>query len=421
MNNNERKLILSNVIDLVRTTHYKTLMKCCLEKQVLFEVMCEIIEQDGSDEHDKHTKLLEKITHRGPTAFKSLLEICKEENFCEAYKILTSNELPITSYKNSFVSISESKSKLRSNNNEQPTPLRSETEPEVLGCCLPRKSSDGLKLMPYTKVTNFHINGLEVKRAPQFGTHPKISVYNMKSKCRGIFFLVNIIRFTNQKDRSGANADHDNLVTLFRELGYTIYYYEDLTKEKCFNLLNELIHTKEMKEVNSFVLCILTHGDSIEGRTVMEFTDGSIAFTEDIIHLFSNTNCESLVHKPKVFFFPFCRGKISDKEKQLGKAVETDGKNSQYINNVPTSSDILICYGTVPGFQTHRDTETGSWYITELCKVFAEHSCDCHIDDLLKLVGANTLLIRDNGRLQVASIENRGFNKLLFFNPKISE
>lgn len=311
-------------------------------------------QHDGSDEQDKHSKLLDKITHRGPTAFKSLLEICKEENFCEAYKILTSNDLPISSYKNSFVSISEARSKLRSNSNEQPastTPIKSETEPEVLGCCFPKKPTDGFKLMPYTKVTNFHIHGLEVKRAPQFGTHPKISVYNMKSKSRGIFFLVNIIRFTNQKDRSGAYADHDNLVTLFRELGYTIYYYEDLTKESCFNLLNDLIHSKEMKDVNSFVLCILTHGDSIEGRTVMEFTDGSIAFTEDIIHLFSNTNCESLVHKPKVFFFPFCRGKISDKEKQLGKAVETDGKNSQYINNVPTSSDILICYGTVPGMK----------------------------------------------------------------------
>lgn len=44
MNNNERKLILSNVIDLVRYTDYKTLMKCCLEKKVLFDVMCEIIE-----------------------------------------------------------------------------------------------------------------------------------------------------------------------------------------------------------------------------------------------------------------------------------------------------------------------------------------------------------------------------------------
>lgn len=44
MNNNERKLILTNLVDLVRCTDYKTLMKCCLEKSVLFDVMCEIIE-----------------------------------------------------------------------------------------------------------------------------------------------------------------------------------------------------------------------------------------------------------------------------------------------------------------------------------------------------------------------------------------
>lgn len=37
------------------------------------------------------------------------------------------------------------------------------------------------------------------------------------------------------------------------------------------------------------------------------------------------------------------------------------------------------------------------------------------------MVGSKTLEIRDAGSLQVASTENRGFNKLLFFNPKISD
>lgn len=56
-----------------------------------------------------------------------------------------------------------------------------------------------------------------------------------------------------------------------------------------------------------------------------------------------------------------------------------------------------------------------------MCKIFAEHACDLHIEDLLKLVSTKTMEIRDSGRLQVASTETRGFNKLLFFNPKISD
>jgi caspase-like apoptosis-related cysteine protease len=89
---------------------------------------------------------------------------------------------------------------------------------------------------------------------------------------------------------------------------------------------------------------------------------------------------------------------------------------------VPKFSDILICYGTIPGFMTHRDIEFGSWYVRELCKVFADHACDCHIEDMLKLVGTNTMMYQETeGRTQVASVESRGFNKLLFLNPKIHE
>lgn len=84
-------------------------------------------------------------------------------------------------------------------------------------------------------------------------------------------------------------------------------------------------------------------------------------------------------------------------------------------------SNFRICYGTVPGFATNRDVEFGSWYVKELCKVFAENAHDTDLEDLMKLVSQRTFEIRDAGRLQVASYENRGFNKLLFFNPKIDD
>lgn len=75
----------------------------------------------------------------------------------------------------------------------------------------------------------------------------------------------------------------------------------------------------------------------------------------------------------------------------------------------------------MPGFATNRDIEFGSWYVHEWCKVFAEHAHDTHLEDLLKLISQKTYEIRDGGRLQVASYENRGFNKLLYFNPKIDD
>lgn len=78
-----------------------------------------------------------------------------------------------------------------------------------------------------------------------------------------------------------------------------------------------------------------------------------------------------------------------------------------------------ICYATVPGFATHRDVQFGSWFVYEMCKVFAEHAFDTDLESLLKLTSQKTSDMRDEGRLQVASVDTRGFNKVFYFNPRI--
>lgn len=88
---------------------------------------------------------------------------------------------------------------------------------------------------------------------------------------------------------------------------------------------------------------------------------------------------------------------------------------------MPSYNDILICYATVPGYQAHRDPEFGSWYVKILCQTLALHAHDTHLEDMLKLVSAKTMDMKDRygeNFVQVASTENRGFNKLLYFNPK---
>jgi len=37
-------------------------------------------------------------------------------------------------------------------------------------------------------------------------------------------------------------------------------------------------------------------------------------------------------------------------------------------------SDFFFGYATPPGFAAFRDTEHGSWYISELCEVFCTHA-----------------------------------------------
>lgn len=394
--------------------------------------MADIIETDGSDDLGKNRLLFKKITHRGPKAFDKLLEILLENGYESCHKVLSASTVPSATFsnddvvneENKFLSIRKTNDKpMRSISYSPPSPniINDITDDgEAVdsatlndGCFgRPKKN----KLEPFTKKTRFQFdNDVEVKRAANFGSHHKLQVYNMKSKSRGVFFFVNIIRFVKeQTNRAGAEKDKENLITLFTEMNYKVFYYEDLTRGEFLDLVNQLIKSDYLKKIDSFVFCIQTHGDLYQNMTIMEFSDGTSVDVEHVIGMFSNTNCPSLAMKPKIFFFPFCRGKISDLEKI--RRIETDGGPG-----LPSFSDILICYGTVPGFVTHRDTGFGSWYVRELCKIFTEHACDCHLEDMLKMVSTKTMEIRDAGRLQVASTENRGFNKLLFFNPKISE
>lgn len=85
---------------------------------------------------------------------------------------------------------------------------------------------------------------------------------------------------------------------------------------------------------------------------------------------------------------------------------------------IPTSSDIKILYGTLPGYVSYRSPNDGSHYITVLCEVWALYAAEANIDELLKLTDDRLREIPlDLDRVQVSSTEDRGFNKTLYFNP----
>lgn len=67
----------------------------------------------------------------------------------------------------------------------------------------------------------------------------KVSTYPMRSLNRGVLFLVNIVHFDqHNKKRNGADADRDNLIALFREMGFKIFYYENLKRDVSWIVLH---------------------------------------------------------------------------------------------------------------------------------------------------------------------------------------
>lgn len=114
-----------------------------------------------------------------------------------------------------------------------------------------------------------------------------------------------------------------------------------------------------------------------------------------MLKLFNNRFCPILKGKPKIFIVQACQGERRDR----GVRTQTDGKNlsaseSQVSSsvewvagpppeNLPETEDMIVCFSTVPGFVSNRDTEHGTWYIRSLCKVFMEQAWNT---DLIKLL-----------------------------------
>lgn len=171
-----------------------------------------------------------------------------------------------------------------------------------------------------------------------------------------MLFLVNIVNFKGKEPRNGAYVDRANMIHLFREMGFTIFYYEDINWLDLDRLLNELVVSDHLRHTDCFVFGIMTHGTMIKGTEIVEFADHEIQ-VELILHKFYNTNCRLLLRKPKVFIMPFCRGGRSDTGVSLHRdnGVETDscsGGKGLAVNpkgNIHSKSDIIICYATVPG------------------------------------------------------------------------
>lgn len=71
----------------------------------------------------------------------------------------------------------------------------------------------------------------DVQRSEQYHSCIHSPTYSMRSVNRGIFFFVNMSKYnTAHKPRVGAQADKENLLTLFRQMGFRCFYYENLTK-----------------------------------------------------------------------------------------------------------------------------------------------------------------------------------------------
>lgn len=203
-----------------------------------------------------------KITQRGPTAFTIFKAICQKD-FIEAAEILKQRPVEgngTSLYGGVVLSVSDSKKENERERREMyegqcVSKLKASTSKSTVDG---NKNEENIRLEPYDGPIKHE---LDVKRAAKFGTASRFETYPMRSKHRGVLFLVNIIDFRDKdKRRNGAEVDKDRLLDLFNQMGFKLFYYENINAGQFSSLIKQLSSSNNLRMADSLVFALLTHG-----------------------------------------------------------------------------------------------------------------------------------------------------------------
>ena len=106
--------------------------------------------------------------------------------------------------------------------------------------------------------------------------------------------------------RHGSQDDLKELTSLFEQLGFKIFKYEDLERSEF--LRKVLDFSEDEKHGDVVVVVVMSHGT----RDIIQTSDNKeLDIENDIIRYFNNEN-KNLKGKPKIIIFQSCRGHKRD-------------------------------------------------------------------------------------------------------------
>ncbi|KAK3593281.1 hypothetical protein CHS0354_012377 [Potamilus streckersoni] len=241
---------------------------------------------------------------------------------------------------------------------------------------------------PDLALTDGPVNVIVEKCTRQFYfVHHKQS-YKMTRIPRGKALIINVNEVIGKSPRRGTNIDRDNLQNLFDQLHFETIVYNDkdeLTARDIAIKLRMFADLPDHKNADACVVCLLSHGE--EG--CIFGTDGKKIDLDAIFSCFDNQCCEHLRGKPKLFIIQACRGGALDKGVRY-TPDEHDGSDSVRSMQVPSQSDMVICFPTQYGYYAWRNRDRGSWYVEALVQVFMKYA---KCEDVCTMLNRVNLLV----------------------------
>ena len=225
---------------------------------------------------------------------------------------------------------------------------------------------------------------------------------------KGLVVVFNYI-FNNQEDpwfREGAEKDSDNLESHFKRLGFEVIIKEDRTKNKTLVDIKRTIG-KLAEGRDSLLFFFLSHGE-IKGRDSHFITyDKKVIYFRDILKLFTDAQCRTMVGKPKVIFTNLAHG--LNVEIKDNKSPSVSSKKSSAVE-YPVNVGVI--YSSV--LATNDHAEGGTVFGTCLCDVLEDLNEFQDLNEVVYLLGQK---MRQSEKSSTISFDYTLFPKFHLKNP----
>ncbi|XP_078686066.1 caspase-7-like [Branchiostoma floridae x Branchiostoma belcheri] len=200
-------------------------------------------------------------------------------------------------------------------------------------------------------------------------------------------FVLIINNFSGK--RKASTNDVEGLVDFFWNIGYHVRTEPDLSKDEMIDALKrakqEIEETGRGKNKYSCFICIVSsHGDK-EG---VKSQDEQIVSIAELQAPFLGDSLKCMAGSPKMFFIQACRGDqdqpgVDRSDEEPVDEGQLDFSDIMGSVTTPRDADVLVAYATTEGFRSWRRQGEGSWFLSEMLKVFnAKHQSD-HVMDML--------------------------------------
>ncbi|XP_045124086.1 caspase-9-like isoform X2 [Portunus trituberculatus] len=230
---------------------------------------------------------------------------------------------------------------------------------------------------------------------------PGPDVYDTTTDPPGLVLLLNYITFSGSdiKDRQGAEYDTINIKSVFKQMGYEVEAYEDLTWKDTMLRIKEFSTSGRLNKAGCAVVVVSSHGGTDPSSFLT--SDGEQVSVSHLHQSFKDYG-KDIRQMAKIFFLQFCRGDVLP-------VRETDYSLDRSPKN------IISFYSTSDGFVAYRDPRRGSIFLSVVCEVLAERAYKNNLDDLYRQVQRRYV---DRGLGTTPEMQNLGFSKKFYFNPR---